>query len=306
MIDGLEGGPEGIAEILLTAELARRPASPTDHEAELEAYRRLARRMAGNPDVVLGDVVAEALKLCSAGTAGVSVLDEDDRGIPIFRWSAVAGVGKSFTGYTVPAHATPCGVAVTDRAPQLFRHPNLVFPALATLDVPLHEALVVPLPEGSRRPGTLWIIAHDPDCHFNATHAATLRGLADFAAAAIGQTSRVRRLVGDPDELAELADAMPQLVWMAREDGTVDYYNRVYAEYAGFAAKLDGTFDWADSLHPDDVRTTADAWARAVRTGERYEHEHRVRTARGEYRWHVSRAEPVRDEAGRIVRWYGT
>jgi PAS domain S-box-containing protein len=295
----------GLRDVLATGELAGREPSPVDVAAERDAYRRLARQTAGSPAALLRAVAAEAAALCRAGTAGVSVLDTDGRGARVFRWAAVAGDGAALAGRTVPADDVPCGVAVTAREPQLFRHPDRFFTALAGLGLPMHEALVVPLPEGSRRPGTLWVVSHEPGCRFTATEVETLRGLADFAAAAIGQAGQLRRPVGDTDELAELADAMPQLVWMARPDGTVDYYNRLYAEYTGFAANVDGTFAWTPALHPDDIERTSAAWRHATATGEPYEVEHRVRRG-GEWRWHVSRAEPVLDEAGRVVRWYGT
>ncbi len=103
----------------------------------------------------------------------------------------------------------------------------------------------------------------------------------------------------------ELADAMPQLVWTARPDGTVDYYNRRYVEFGGIAPTAD-RWEWAPVLHPDDVERTAQVWHRALETGAVYEAEHRARRADGGYRWHLSRALPVRDAQGRIIRWYGT
>jgi PAS domain S-box-containing protein len=103
-----------------------------------------------------------------------------------------------------------------------------------------------------------------------------------------------------------LADAMPQLVWTAEPDGTVDYYNDRYREYAGIERAADGAFDWQPVLHADDRKPTTDAWARAVGTGTTYECEHRIRMRNGSTRWHLSRAVPVRDDAGRIVKWFGT
>src|SRR5690606_20993358 len=64
---------------------------------------------------------------------------------------------------------------------------------------------------------------------------------------------------------------------------------------------------WKPVLHPDDVARTLERWMRSVSTGEAYEIEYRYRRAcDGAYRWHLGRAEPVTDEQGRIVRWYGT
>jgi len=108
------------------------------------------------------------------------------------------------------------------------------------------------------------------------------------------------------ERFRQLADSMPQLVWTARPDGTVDYYNRRYLEFGGIEPGADGAWHWAPVLHPDDLDATVEAWRHAVQTGETYEIAHRVLRADGEYRWHLSRALASRNAEGRIVRWCGT
>ncbi len=103
-----------------------------------------------------------------------------------------------------------------------------------------------------------------------------------------------------------LADAMPQLVWMAGPDGKVDYYNERHVEYSGIAQKEEGNWQWSPVLHPEDEAATVEAWNQAVSTGKLYEVEHRVRMTDGSYRWHLSRGIPVRGPHGLVVRWFGT
>lgn len=103
----------------------------------------------------------------------------------------------------------------------------------------------------------------------------------------------------------QLADSMPQLVWTARPDGTIDYYNRQTDQFAGFRRESD-SWVWQPVLHPDDRERTAAAWQEAVRTGQPYQVEHRAQVADGTYRWFLSRAVAVGDGQGNIVRWYGT
>jgi PAS domain S-box-containing protein len=107
-------------------------------------------------------------------------------------------------------------------------------------------------------------------------------------------------------QFRQLADAMPQLVWTANPDGHVDYYNRRHEEYDGIERLPDGTYQWHPVLHQEDEKPTQKAWEEAVRNGETYHIEHRVRLADGSYHWHLSRAIPVRDTQGRIVKWFGT
>jgi PAS domain S-box-containing protein len=103
-----------------------------------------------------------------------------------------------------------------------------------------------------------------------------------------------------------LADSMPQLVWTALPDGTVDYYNQRYQEYQEIKSVEGTVWEWAPVLHPDDLEATVNAWRRSVETGETYQIEHRVRMADGSYRWHLSRGVPILDETRRVMRWFGT
>jgi PAS domain S-box-containing protein len=108
-------------------------------------------------------------------------------------------------------------------------------------------------------------------------------------------------------ELRHLADAMPQLVWTNQPDGRIDYYNRNWCEYSGMTVADGQDEGWTRALHPDDVAETLERWRRSLATGEPYETEQRLRSARdGTYRWFLTRAVPVRDGDGRIVRWFGT
>lgn len=106
--------------------------------------------------------------------------------------------------------------------------------------------------------------------------------------------------------LRTLADAVPQLVWSATADGTVDFYSHRCHEYTGLSQNRDGSWNWAPVLHPDDQEATVAAWAKAIESGQRYDIEHRVERKDGGFRWHVSRAVPVHDAEGRVVRWYGS
>ena len=104
-----------------------------------------------------------------------------------------------------------------------------------------------------------------------------------------------------------LADSMPQIVWTAKPDGSFDYFNRRWYEYTGFAEERNGDESWLPILHPDDVLRCVDSWHEAVRSGDPYQIEYRFKDrASSGYRWHLGRALPVRDEAGRIERWFGT
>lgn len=112
---------------------------------------------------------------------------------------------------------------------------------------------------------------------------------------------------GPPADLGAyrlLAEALPHLVWFARSDGTVIFYNRRRDRYGGLDPGPDGVYEWAPIVHDDDLEHTQVAWQRAVETTTEYESEHRVRMADGSFRWHLSRALPLGD--GSSVLWFGT
>jgi PAS domain S-box-containing protein len=103
-----------------------------------------------------------------------------------------------------------------------------------------------------------------------------------------------------------LVDAVPSIVWFARQDGELEYFNDRWYAYTGQTPEEALPNGWADTLHPDDAETTAREWEEARANGTGYRNECRYRRKDNTYRWHVARAEPIRDETGRIVRWFGT
>lgn len=106
-------------------------------------------------------------------------------------------------------------------------------------------------------------------------------------------------------ELRNLANAMPQLAWIAEPDGTVIYYSERIAEYAG-AVKADHVWVWAPLVHPDDIDKTERAWSHSVRTRAVYSVEHRICMRDGSYRFHLSRAYPQMNDQGEVIKWFGT
>jgi PAS domain S-box-containing protein len=106
--------------------------------------------------------------------------------------------------------------------------------------------------------------------------------------------------------LRELADFMPQIVWSTDADGYHDFYNQRWYEYTGLNYEESKNEGWSRVLHPDDAAHTWRLWNHSLKTGAYYEVEYRMRRSDGQYRWLLARAMPVRDDEGRIVRWFGT
>ena len=103
-----------------------------------------------------------------------------------------------------------------------------------------------------------------------------------------------------------MADSIDQMIWSARADGFTDYYNQRWYEYTGTERDPDDGERWHGMLHPDDQDHASANWRHSLATGERFQTEYRLRHNAGAYRWVLGHARPVRDDDGRITRWYGT
>jgi PAS domain S-box-containing protein len=109
------------------------------------------------------------------------------------------------------------------------------------------------------------------------------------------------------DSYKFLADAMPQIVWIASPDGKVEYHNKKFFDYTGaekgeYISNSDNSY-----IHPEDLESVKEKWNNSIKTGDEYEMELRLkRSSDNVYRWHLSRALPRRNDYGEIVQWVGT
>jgi PAS domain S-box-containing protein len=103
-----------------------------------------------------------------------------------------------------------------------------------------------------------------------------------------------------------MAEAMPQLVWTTRADGFHDYFNQRWYDYTGLSRDHSEGEGWLNPFHPEDLKVAVPRWQHSLRTGEPYDVEYRCRRHDGVWRWFIGRALAVRDEHGRIIKWFGT
>jgi PAS domain S-box-containing protein len=103
-----------------------------------------------------------------------------------------------------------------------------------------------------------------------------------------------------------LAESLPQLIWTSQRDGHTDYLSRQWLEYTGRNEAQQLGTGWLEQVHPDDRVKVQMEWARVVASGETYDLSFRIRRFDGVYRWFKTRAVPLRDPAGRILKWFGS
>jgi DNA-binding CsgD family transcriptional regulator len=171
--------------IIITDELAQRPARSPDLQAENAALHELARQMAEGPEHLLETLVQMALSLCQAGTSGVSLVEAGVGATQVFRWVAMAGELAHARGGTTPRDFSPCGVTLERGTPQLFAYPGRRFTYFDAVSPPIVEGLVVPLGAVDGVVGTIWIVSHSEERHFDWEDARIMTSLAHFTAAAV-------------------------------------------------------------------------------------------------------------------------
>jgi PAS domain S-box-containing protein len=106
-------------------------------------------------------------------------------------------------------------------------------------------------------------------------------------------------------KLRQIIDTVPGLLWSNAPDGELTHVNQRILDYSGARLEDFKHGGWQTFHHPDDLPETAKAFYHAIQTGTSYQVVLRMRRADGEYRWYHARGEPLRDQQGRIIQWYG-
>src|SRR5215471_280907 len=124
---------------------------------------------------------------------------------------------------------------------------------------------------------------------------------------------RIANLQGDLDEirrseakLRRVIDTIPTLAWCNLPDGSNEFLNKRWHDYTGLTHEESHGWAWQVAFHPEDLPPLMERWRELLISGEPGEIEARLRRHDGAYRWFLIRVEPFRDDAGKIVRWYGT
>jgi PAS domain S-box-containing protein len=106
--------------------------------------------------------------------------------------------------------------------------------------------------------------------------------------------------------LSLIINTMPILAWSARPDGSGEFFNQHYLDYVGLPLEELEGWGWTVAVHPEDLNALSGVWQSIIAAGSPGEAEARLRGCDGQYRWFLFRTRPMRDESGKIVKWYGT
>jgi PAS domain S-box-containing protein len=129
---------------------------------------------------------------------------------------------------------------------------------------------------------------------------------ASQAAVAIANARTEESLRSSERNLAAIINTIPTTAWTTRPDGYCDFLNQVWLDYAGMTTEQAQGWGWAEAIHPEDRKKLVEEWQSCLASGTPVDTEARIRRFDGSYRWFLIRGNPLRDESGNILKWYGT
>jgi len=148
---------------------------------------------------------------------------------------------------------------------------------------------------------------HDGTYRWHLNRAVALRDAERKILKFVGTSTDIEDLKQSQENLRQLTETIPEMLWSATAEGAIDYCNARVLDYTGFSAEEIMGNGWTKLLHPDDVDQTAREWASCITTGAPYRVEvHTFHAADRTYRLCVTSALPLRDQQGRILKWHGT
>ena len=119
-------------------------------------------------------------------------------------------------------------------------------------------------------------------------------------------TKALDEITNSETRLRQVIDTIPTLAWCNLPDGSNEFLNKRWHDYTGLSPEESHGWGWQVAFHPEDIPPLMGKWQELLVSGEPGEIEARLRRLDGVFRWFLIRVEPLRDGAGKIVRWYGT
>ena len=166
-------------------------------------------------------------------------------------------------------------------------------------------AVGIPLMRQRQWAATLFLNTAEPRT-WSRADIALAEAVAEIAWDAVERASAVVAVRESEEKFRGIANSIDQMIWSTQPDGYHDYYNERWYEFTGVPHGSTDGDGWNNMFHPDDQDRARAVWDRCLATGEPFRIEYRLKHRGGGYRWVLGRAQPVRDAAGRISRWFGT
>lgn len=283
-------------------------------EARLREQTRLADlHMRVSTALTSVGTLHESLRQCAsalvdfldAAFARIWLLNEAEQ---ILELQASAGMYTHINGghARIPVGALKIGLIAKERTPHLTNDvPG--DPRISDHEWAMREGMLAfagyPLLVGDRLVGVMAMFAR----HFLTEEALeAMASVANAIALGVERHRAEEALRQSEARLRFLTEAMPQKIFATDPSGRAIYVNSQWSDFTGLSLDEVKGWGWLRLLHPDEIEENLKEWFHSTDTGELFSFEHRLRGADGTYRWHLSRAIPIRDSQGNIVEWIGS
>ncbi|GAA0196652.1 hypothetical protein GCM10009122_61400 [Fulvivirga kasyanovii] len=133
-----------------------------------------------------------------------------------------------------------------------------------------------------------------------------LVSVANMLSTAVRTKEHQEKLYNSEEQFRSMANAIPQLAWMTDKTGYIFWYNQRWYDYTGTSLDTMKGWGWQKIHHPDHVDRVTEKFKKHLKLKEEWEDTFPLRSATGDYRWFLSRAMPITDQEGTIIRWFGT
>jgi PAS domain S-box-containing protein len=282
-----------------------------------ETLYRIASMLAAERDLhtLVQVVTDEATALIEAnfGAFFYNVVNDNGESYTLFTLSGASR--EPFSNFPMPRNTAIFGptfrgegvVRLDDVTADPRYGKNAPYRGMPPGHLPVRSYLAVPVLARSGEVLGGLFFAHAKTAMFSEEDEHLVAGIAAQAAVAIDNARLVEALRRGEEQYRFMAESVPQLMWTATPDGRPDYFNQRWVQYTGRTVGQSTVDGWKHTLHPQDLPRCVDRWQHSIISGELYEIEARLRRgADDSYRWFLVRALPMRDEQGRIARWFGT
>ena len=303
-VTGDDGKPAGV--IAIVAETTERVRA----EKRLRFLDTLGQEIAGSTDAstILSLTTRLAGQHFGASVCAYADMDPDQDGFTI-RGDWAAPAAKSIVGHYKLADFGALAVkqlgagqplVINDIAAELPPHEAATFQSIG-----VSATICMPLVKAGRLTALMAIHDRAPR-RWNAAELLLIREVTERAWAHVERVGMEAELKASEENFETLARAMPNHVWTATPDGQLNWFNeQVYAYSGAELGTLDGA-NWARLVHPDDLPIAVERWSAALTSHETYETAFRLQRADSAWRWHITRAVPIKGIFGEVIKWIGT
>ena len=214
--------------------------------------------------------------------------------------SEEVGLSGDIAGVAIPEVLVPYAAELRAGRTVAYENATEMGPQLARAlyAVGLGSVFAVPIMRDETCVGAL-VIGQRTAFHFSDRDRALVRLFTSHLSALIGKRELVQ-------SLETLAESVPVIVLRTDPSGWLNWYNHRWYEFTGQTREEAAGWGWQTAHHPVDFQRVIQEWPKALATGQPIEIEFRLRRHDGEYHWHLARVEPIRDDKGTILSWYGT